>query len=57
MIQDVIGAKNWMDKRDAITKLADVIIKYTVVLTDIFKLDIAMDMIFSGLQDGSTKVC
>jgi hypothetical protein len=56
MIQAVVGAKNWMDKRDAISKLADVIVRYTSVLVDIFKLDVAMDMIISGLQDGSTKV-
>jgi hypothetical protein len=55
MLQDTT-VSNWMDRRNALTELTNVVINYTGVLRDCGKLDGCMDRILERLEDGSVKV-
>lgn len=55
MLQDTT-VSNWIDRRNALTELTNVVINYPGVLRDSGKLDGCMDRILERLEDGSVKV-
>lgn len=57
LFQAISTTKQWMQRIEKLSELANLIAKYADALADIFKLDIAMDHLYTALQDGSIKVC
>lgn len=50
-------AKVWNEKKDAITKMSDLMIKFYSVLNEVGKLETCLEGVLDRLTDGSTKVC
>jgi len=46
----------WTDRRDALTQITDIVIKYMTVLRDASKLNGCLDRLLETLEDGSVKV-
>ena len=51
-----LSSNQWTDRRDALTKVTDIVIKYVTVLRDASKLNHCLDRILDKLDDGSIKV-
>ena len=56
LIYDISSKKPWMEKCEAMTKLTELVVKYTSVIHDLNKLDMVMDSYYTSLLDGSIKV-
>lgn len=49
-------SKNWIDKKEAISKLTELVIKHCLILRDVGKLETCLDGLLERLADGSIKV-
>jgi hypothetical protein len=50
------NSKNWMDKRDAMTTLTNIVIKHHSVLREVGKLESCLEELLDRLNDGAIKV-
>ena len=55
-LQAATRVKAWMERRDAMTKLSEVMVRHYAVLRDANKLAPCVDCLLERLEDGSAKV-
>lgn len=52
----ISNTKNWVEKKEALTSLTNILINHYSVLRDVGKLEICLDGLLDRLNDGSAKV-
>ena len=55
-VELALRSANWIERREALTQLTELVIKHTTVLRDASRLDGCVERLLEKLEDGSVKI-